>query len=197
MDANRHRQQPAIPEPHCAARVGAATSIYGATKLAQEHILSAWCGAFGAPLSILRLQNVYGEGQSPHNSYTGIINVFHRLARAGNSIPIYEDGEIGRDFIHIDDVDDIFAHALADESGANYKFDVGSGQLTTIRSAAQTIAGLYAAPEPHVCGKFRDGDIRSAVADIGDMVSYCGNRAKISFDAGARRTGIWLGRSAN
>src|SRR6478609_1831765 len=38
----------------------APTSIYGATKLAQEHILRSWCLATGADLSVLRLQNVYG-----------------------------------------------------------------------------------------------------------------------------------------
>ena len=43
------------------------TSVYGATKLAQEHILGAWCAANGSALSVLRLQNVYGPGQSLGN----------------------------------------------------------------------------------------------------------------------------------
>jgi hypothetical protein len=58
----------------------APTSIYGATKLAQEHILRSWCLATGADLSVLRLQNVYGPGQSLTNSYTGIVVLFTRLA---------------------------------------------------------------------------------------------------------------------
>ena len=56
------------------------TNIYAATKLAQEHILSAWANAFGVSLDIARLQNVYGPGQALHNSYTGIVCLFARLA---------------------------------------------------------------------------------------------------------------------
>src|SRR3712207_334118 len=46
------------------------SNIYAATKLAQEHLLSAWTAATGTRLSVLRLQNVYGPGQSLTNSYT-------------------------------------------------------------------------------------------------------------------------------
>ena len=56
-------------------------SVYGATKLAQEHILAAWATAFGAATKVVRLQNVYGPGQSLSNSYTGIVSLFCRLAR--------------------------------------------------------------------------------------------------------------------
>ena len=63
------------------------TSVYGATKLAQENILRSWCLATGTALSILRLQNVYGPGQSVTNSYTGIVVLFTRLAAAGSDDP--------------------------------------------------------------------------------------------------------------
>ena len=39
-------------------------NVYGATKLAQEQILSAWTGSHDTSLSVLRLQNVYGPRQS-------------------------------------------------------------------------------------------------------------------------------------
>ena len=80
------------------------TSIYGATKLAQEHILAAWCSAMDSSFSVLRLQNVFGPGQSLVNAYTGIVTLFARQAKMKQEIDIYEDGEIVRDFIFIDDV---------------------------------------------------------------------------------------------
>ena len=179
--------------PHEAARVFPnPTSVCGATKLAQEHVLSAWCAAFSVPLSILRLQNVYGEGQSPFNSYTGIINIFHRLAKAGQSIPVYEDGLIGRDFVHVDDVTDVFAHLLSVEDDANHRFDVGAGIEATILEAAQIIARLHGAPEPKICGKFRDGDVRSAVANPHEMLRRTGLSARVPFTDGAKRVGNWL-----
>lgn len=68
------------------------TSVYGATKLCQEHLLKAWGGATGTQVKIVRLQNVYGPGQSLINAYTGIVPLFVRMAKAGQSIPLYEDG---------------------------------------------------------------------------------------------------------
>src|SRR5580704_13474343 len=64
------------------------TSIYGATKLAQEMMCSAWAAAMDVPLSVLRLQNVYGPGQSLTNSYTGIVSLFARLAKQGEALDV-------------------------------------------------------------------------------------------------------------
>lgn len=185
--------QPGHPLPHRAAEVfPKPTSIYGSTKLAQEHILTSWCGAFGVPLSILRLQNVYGEGQSPFNSYTGIINVFHRMARAGQSIPVYEDGLIGRDFVHVDDVVAAMMACLKANDSEDHLLDVGTGVKTTILDAAMAIAEIYGAPAPHICGKFRDGDVRSAVADVTDLTAETMVKPAITFPDGSKRVGDWL-----
>ena len=90
----------------------APVSIYGATKLAQEHMIGVWAAAFGTTATTLRLQNVYGPGQAMRNAYTGIVVLFCQLAAAGRSIPLYEDGAMLRDFVLIDDVAAAFIAAL-------------------------------------------------------------------------------------
>ena len=80
------------------------TSVYGATKLAQEHICRSWTAGMGSALTVLRLQNVYGVGQSLGNPYTGVLSLFTKLALSGGILPVYEDGNIVRDFVYIDDV---------------------------------------------------------------------------------------------
>ncbi|AGG87746.1 NAD-dependent epimerase/dehydratase family protein [Rhodanobacter denitrificans] len=170
----------------------APTSVYGATKLAQEHILGAWCGAMQVPLSIFRLQNVYGPGQSPYNAYTGIITLFIRQARKGLQLEIYEDGEIGRDFVFIDDVVEAIAAGIAKPPMDRRLLDVGHGVSTTIREAATVIASHHAAPLPKVTGKFRDGDVRWAVADPEPLADQLGVRAKVPFEEGVRRVAEWL-----
>lgn len=142
------------------------TSVYGSTKLAQEHILSAWSKAFSVPLKILRLQNVYGPGQSLINPYTGIVSLFVRMAKRGESIPLYEDGEILRDFVLIDDVAQAIVLALESADAAGNIYDIGTGRATTIREIAEVIAARYDAPAPYVCGKYRNGDVRHASCDI-------------------------------
>lgn len=183
----------AAPLAHSCRNVfPAPTSVYGATKLAQEHILGAWCGAMQVPLSVFRLQNVYGPGQSPYNAYTGIITLFIRQARKGLQLEVYEDGEIGRDFVFIDDVVAAIAAGIAKPPLDRRFLDVGNGVATTIREAAGIIAKHHGAPSPKVTGKFRDGDVRWAVANPEPLADQLGVRAKVSFEEGAHRVAEWL-----
>ncbi|GAA0264017.1 NAD-dependent epimerase/dehydratase family protein [Rhodanobacter caeni] len=142
------------------------TSIYGATKLAQEQIIRSWALSFGSEIAILRLQNVYGPGQSLDNPYTGIVSLFSRLARAGKSIPLYEDGLMRRDFIFISDVARALRAAIYERQAAGQIHDIGYGKPTTIADVASLIAAHYAAPAPHVCGKYRNGDVRHAGCEV-------------------------------
>lgn len=189
-----HNGRAASPMAHQAGAVlPNPTSIYGSTKLAQEHIIKAWCAAMDVSASLLRFQNVYGPGQSPFNPYTGIINIFHRTAYAKQPIQVYEDGIIGRDFVYIDDVADAVVASINARADTIRLLDVGSGTATTILEAARLIASLHGAPEPEICGKFRDGDIRWAVADAEPLAQELGVRAKIDFVSdGARLVGEWL-----
>ncbi len=158
---------PIYPLASSAAKTPAhPTSIYGATKLAQEHILGAWCSAMGSALSVFRLQNVYGPGQSLGNPYTGIVTLFARQARAHQQIDVYEDGEIVRDFVYIDDVIDGLLAAIDQPPESRRTIDIGSGVGTTVEELAGTLARRLGAPLPQVSGKFRDGDVRAAFADI-------------------------------
>ena len=158
----------AVPLPSEATRTWPSpTSVYGATKLAQENILSAWAGSNDAELTILRFQNVYGPGQSLSNPYTGIVSLFSQLAMRGESIPIYEDGLITRDFVYIDDIANSVATVITDRPRHSPAlFDVGSGVGTTIMQLATHIADFHGAPAPHVTGAYRDGDVRHAEVDI-------------------------------
>jgi len=142
------------------------TSIYGATKLTQEMVLNAWALSFGVEVGLLRLQNVYGPGQSLSNPYTGIVSLFSRMAKAGRTIPLYEDGEIVRDFVFIDDVARAVVHMATGLVPSNVAYDIGSGEATTIAQLAHIISTIYGAPEPKINGAFRNGDVRAASADI-------------------------------
>ena len=141
-------------------------SVYGSTKLAQEHILHSWAAAFGTVPIVLRLQNVYGPGQSLSNSYTGIVSLFCRIARSKSSIPLYEDGRMLRDFVLIDDVADALLCALAIPGPGPHAYDVGTGAASSIADIAVHVAGLYNAPAPHVCALYRFGDVRHATCAI-------------------------------
>lgn len=181
------------PLPSCARSTETRpTNIYGATKLAQENMLRAWATSFGSSLSILRLQNVYGPGQSVINSYTGIVTLFARLARAGESIPVYEDGQIVRDFVFIDDVAAAICRATGDSADPAAVYDIGSGRADTILGLATVIADFYKAPPPHINGAFRHGDVRHACCDMSRSPPDLGWTPRWTFEAGIERVCHWM-----
>lgn len=170
----------------------APVSVYGATKLTQEQVLGAWAKSFGVEPVILRLQNVYGPGQSLTNPYTGIMSLFCRMAMGGRSIPLYEDGAVRRDFVLIDDVASAILAAVTSRQAPNSPVDIGSGETQTIASAAELIARRYGAPDPHVTGQFRNGDVRHAWADITTATEQLGWQPRYSLSDGVARLADWI-----
>lgn len=168
-------------------------SVYGATKLAQEHMLAAWCRAFGSRLSILRLQNVYGAGQAPGNPYTGVLTFFAREALAKKTLDVYEDGQIIRDFVHVEDVTQAIVAALDSKQPGVRLYDIGSGRPTTIEAIARQVADLTHAPSLKVTGRFRDGDVRSASCSIEAAQRELGYQPTWTFQAGLEALVTWLG----
>jgi dTDP-L-rhamnose 4-epimerase len=167
--------------------------VYGATKLAQENILSAWTGARGSALTVLRLQNVYGPGQSLINSYTGIVSLFSQLAREGKVIPVYEDGLITRDFVFVDDVVEGFVAAIGQMPQSGFaRYDIGSGIDTTIFDLAGRIADYHGAPRPQVSGAYRDGDVRFAACRVEATRHGLGWEPRWSIDRGLAALQEWI-----
>lgn len=154
-------------------------SVYGSTKLMQEYLLrqtpAPWRNVF------LRLQNVYGPGQSLRNPYTGVLSIFSNQAMGGQVINIYEDGEIFRDFVFVDDVVAAFVTACHEDAMLDGTFNIGTGEPTSILQAAQWILEELGIPasQCRVSGQFRAGDIRYAVADIAKTVERTTWRPKV------------------
>jgi dTDP-L-rhamnose 4-epimerase len=187
--------EPAVPLPSCAGRTEPRpTNIYAATKLAQEHMLAAWTAAHDTNLSVLRLQNVYGPGQSLTNSYTGIVALFARLARERRPLEVYEDGRIVRDFVFIDDVVEALFAAIAGPAAEPRCLDIGSGVPTTIHELARKVAAICDAPEPIVVPKFRDGDVRAASCTIEPANNELDWRPKWALEEGLPALLEWIGQ---
>jgi dTDP-L-rhamnose 4-epimerase len=184
---------PARPVPsRAASTIPRPSSVYGATKLAQEHLCAAWSAGMGTKLTVLRLQNVYGPGQSLANPYTGVVALFARLALAGQALELYEDGNVVRDFVHVDDVLDAMDAAIAEPPVAQRLLDIGSGTATTISHVASRLADFAGAPAPIVSGRFRDGDVRAASCVIADARAQLAYSPSRSLDDGLRELLAWV-----
>jgi len=77
--------------------------IYEITNLTAEKMIQVYHDVHGIQSVMLRLTNIYGpRSQMKHNHY-GVVNWFIRLALDNETIPVYGDGKLKRDFLSIDD----------------------------------------------------------------------------------------------
>ncbi|MBN8291124.1 NAD-dependent epimerase/dehydratase family protein [Rhodobacter sp. NTK016B] len=175
----------------------APSSIYAATKLMQEDLLRITCDSMGIGYGILRLQNVYGEGQSLKNPYTGILSIFSTKIRRGLELPIYEDGLESRDFVHVSDVVAGFVKALGTPEPVNTIVNVGYGQATSVLDVAASLSRAFGAePNTRVTGEYRLGDIRHNAADVTRLETLLGHTPEVDLDTGLSRFAAWVGTQA-
>jgi dTDP-L-rhamnose 4-epimerase len=169
------------------------TSVYGWTKLAQEQLLQVVGDAVQLEYSILRFHNVYGPGQALANPYTGVLLVFFNRALAGAPLILFEDGEITRDFVYVDDVVTALEAAGSRPEVHRRALTIGSGIPTTIGTAAEAIRTVTgSSSEISIGGQFRVGDIRYALADISQAQSSLGYRPATGFVDGLTRLLPWI-----
>ena len=176
----------------------APTSVYASGKLMQEYLLTQGFWGTRTKVGILRLQNVYGPGQSLNNPYTGVLSIFARQIGDGKALDIYEDGAITRDFILIDDVVSAFIRMGQIEHMPVEILDIGSGQGETILEVARCLLGLLSANPDRlrITGHFRAGDIRHAVADISRATELLDWRPKYSLNTGLARLVAWTNHTS-
>jgi dTDP-L-rhamnose 4-epimerase len=136
-------------------------SVYAATKLMQENLVRITCDSLEIPYNILRLQNVYGEGQSLNNPYTGILSIFSNKMRMDMPISIFEDGNESRDFIHVSDVVRVIDKIVSNNHMESSIVNVGSGKATSVLEVSKILSkSLGSKSIIEVTGEYRSGDIR-------------------------------------
>jgi dTDP-L-rhamnose 4-epimerase len=168
-------------------------SVYAATKLAQEDLVRIAANALGIPFLIFRLQNVYGEGQSLNNPYTGILSIFSNRIRQGKVISLFEDGQESRDFVHVSDVSEAMALGLESDGGDGLTMNVGSGRQVSVHTIARSLQRQFTESSTLVVsGQYRLGDIRHNFADISAIGQALGFSPRVSLEEGIARFVRWV-----
>lgn len=169
------------------------SSIYGINKLTQEQMIMTVCKAIGISCVTLRLQNVYGPGQSLRNPYTGILSIFSSLIRSNQALNIFEDGNESRDFVYINDVIQAMILSIENETDDADVFNVGSGTAINVIEVAETLCKYLNIDVPiEVTGKFRIGDIRHNYADISKINKTFGFEPQYDFERGIELFTDWV-----
>jgi len=108
------------------------------------------------------------------------------------SIDVYEDGEILRDFVFVEDVTAALDAALLMPPAVARTLDVGLGERTTILDVARTVARTAGAPAPTISGRYRDGDVRAASCDITDIARELGYQPEWPLERGLAALLDWV-----
>ena len=106
--------------------------FYSITKRTAEQLLISFCETYDVNYRILRLCNVYGNGDKKFSAKKNAIQYMIDLLKKGEDINLYEGGYVLRDLMHVDDVCE--AIKLVCNSGdLNTIYNIGSGQPVAIR----------------------------------------------------------------
>ncbi|MHA6624157.1 NAD-dependent epimerase/dehydratase family protein [Pseudonocardia sichuanensis] len=159
-------------------------STYAATKLAQEHLASAWARQSGGQVWSLRYHNVYGPRMPRDTPYAGVASIFRSALERGEAPRVLEDGRQRRDFVHVSDVARVNALALAADGEGFAAVNVCSGEPHTVGELAQVLAERMGGPAPQVVGGARPGDVRHVVADPARARELLGFSAAVGFAEG-------------
>jgi dTDP-L-rhamnose 4-epimerase len=184
---------PLRPAPSHSALPPAPASVYASTKLMQEYLVRQAGEGASWKATILRFQNVYGPGQSLRNPYTGVLSIFAHQLLSGRTLSIFEDGDIARDFVYVDDVVRALAQAGQRDLPHGEIIDIGSGIAYTILDVARLLMRALGRRDDAfaITGQFRVGDIRHARADITRAQALLDYRPQVDIASGLQLLGDW------
>jgi UDP-glucose 4-epimerase len=118
-------------------------STYGASKLACEALISAYCHMFGLTARAFRFANVVGPSQTHGVGYDFV----RRLHADPSQLRILGDGSQSKSYIHVEDI--MNAVFLADqECKLPYDiYNVATGDYITVLQIADIAKSICSAPE--------------------------------------------------
>ena len=159
---------------------------YGISKLAIEKYLHLFHELHGLAYVVLRISNPYGEGQRTQ-ALQGAIGVFIGRALTDQTVEIWGDGEVVRDYIHVSDVSDALVKAML-YSGNKRVFNIGSGTGTSLNKLLATIEDATHKEVKRVYLSGRSVDVPVNVLDNTLAKKELHWNLKIPLEEGIKRT---------
>jgi UDP-glucose 4-epimerase len=147
----------------------------------------------GLDYTILRIANPYGKYQK-FTGEQGAVGIFLARVSEGQTITIWGDGSVARDYVYVGDVARAFVKALTHDS--TYRvFNIGTGVGTSLLELLRKIERVTGIT-PVV--QFSDGrpvDVSTNILDPTRANKHLDWRAETDCDAGLRETWLWLSES--
>lgn len=163
---------------------------YGITKLAIEKYLLMFQRFYGIKSTILRVSNPFGHRQRVETAQ-GAVTVFLHRALHGETIDIWGDGSVTRDYIYISDVAEAFLHAV-EYSGTESVFNISSGIGTSLNELVDIIGNVLG---KHVNCRYLEGrpfDVPVSILSNALAEQELGWRPQVTLKDGIARAVAWM-----
>lgn len=156
---------------------------YGNLKLCIENTIRTFNFQMKKNMLVARISNPYGPGQDYHKG-VGFIDAAMKHAIAGETIEIWGDGNVVRDYIYIDDVCRML-YALMDYHGDQEVFNISSNTGTSQNDIVRILQRKF--PQVDVVYKpGRSVDARKIILDNTRIRSIC-DGSMVSLEEGIHR----------
>lgn len=174
-------------------------SLYAATKKSNELMAYTYSHLYGMPATGLRFFTVYGPFGRPDMAYFS----FTQKILSDQAIPVFNNGDLYRDFTYIDDVIEgiirvINTQPRVDEIGTRHKvFNIGNSKpekltifIETLEKAlSKTIGRNIAAKKEFL--PMQPGDVLSTYADTTELEQAVGFKPSTSIEEGLMKFAEW------
>ncbi len=180
----------------CETTPYAPNSPYAASKAASDHLVRAWHHTYGLPVLTTNCSNNYGPYQFPEK----LIPLMIHNALAGQSLPVYGDGQNVRDWLYVEDHCRGIARVLeAGRVGETY--NVGGRNEVRNLAVVHLLCDLLDNLSPKADGRSystqigfvsdRPGHDRRYAIDASKIARELGWEPQETFETGLRRTVQW------
>jgi UDP-glucose 4-epimerase len=179
-----------IPETHPLRPINS----YGIVKATIEHYLEMYRRTRGFSPVIVRASNPFGPRQA-HSGVQGVISTFLRLILAGQTLEIWGDGTVVRDYLEVGDLANFCVIAgTSDREGA---YNVGSGKGLSVNNIVEAVRKVTGSGFRVVYKPGRAIDVPRSVLDCSRAKDDFGWKCEIGLDAGLHKLWNWLKTETN
>ena len=165
--------------------------IYAVTNLSAEKMILVYDDVHKISGTCLRITNTYGpRHQMAHDEY-GVLNWFIRKAIEDETIPVFGDGRILRDFLFIEDLVDCFLMVATCDRAYGEVFNVGTGipiNFIDLAKKIVQIAGTGKAAFTEFTRERKEVEPGDYYTDISKIKRTVGWKPKTPLEEGLRKT---------
>jgi len=118
------------------------TLIYAVSKFNAEHLCRVYGETYGMEIVILRYYNVYGPNQDFRRKSPPFISYIIRELLNNRAPILHSDGKQERDYVYIDDVNELNILCMNHPAAFGKTFNVASGQVYSVNEIYEIIADI-------------------------------------------------------